>query len=155
LNLPITYPSRRRHAAPRRRWPAFVLPSPVAAARGVAEKSPGGTTAAFPRLGFRAAAAASAPTLSADNAADDGGGGAGGPILGPFGIGREHLDLLSGICLIILGSFRSTRAHATPVPGLAVVVTFFIGGGRLVVAGLVDLDPSSSPSCESGRHSCQ
>jgi hypothetical protein len=117
--------------------------------------------AASPRLGFRAVVAASAPSLFAGDAADDGGqrsadhgGGAGGPILGPFGLGREHPNLLFGIFLIILGSFCNMRALATPVPGLAVVVTFFIRGGRPVMAGLVDLESSSNPSCVSGRHTC-
>jgi hypothetical protein len=66
-------------------------PSSSRAATGVAGQRPGGTTTAAvsPRLGFRAAAAASAPALPAGDAAVDsdqrsanGGGGAGVPVLG-------------------------------------------------------------------------
>jgi hypothetical protein len=54
-----------------------------------------------------------------------------------------------------LGSFGSTREPVTSYTKLGMVATFFTRGGRLVMAGLVDLDPSSSPSCESGRHICR
>jgi hypothetical protein len=76
---------------------------------------------ASPRLGFRAAAVAFASTLSVGDAADDGGqrsangcGGVGKPVLGPFGLGRECVDLLSDIYLDQLGSFRSTCVTSWP-----------------------------------------
>jgi hypothetical protein len=74
--------------------PSTRPPPAAAAARGVAGHIPGATAAAFPRLGFRAAAAAFGPVLSVGAAMDndgqrsaDGGGGAGALALGPFGLG--------------------------------------------------------------------
>jgi hypothetical protein len=137
--------------------PPAPCPLPAAITTGVARQSPGGTaaTSVSPRLGFRAAAEASVPALPTGDAAVDGdqrladdGGGAGVPVLGRWAQKGtrspiRHLSDPPGI-------FPQHEGACDTGPGLAVVVIFFARGGRPVMAGSVDLDLSSSPSCESG-----